>query len=208
MTASVEPRVATGAEIFDQPPADPVALAAAWLRQARTDGVGDPGALALATVSRQGEVSNRMVQALDITAAGVIFTSHTGSRKGRDLAETGRACGVLYWRESGLQLIVTGLAEQLPDAESNALWTARPPATYPMSVASRQSAPLEDEQELRAAAERLAGAPSVLQRPAAWAGYVLRLREVEFWRASQDRLHRRLRYSLGDNGWSWLRLQP
>jgi len=193
---------------FDAPPADPMSLFRAWFDGAVEQGVREPGALALATADARGRASNRIVQVIGVRTAGLVFTSHADSRKGRDLAATGWASGVLYWRETGRQAIVAGPVAPLPDAESDALWAARPVSTHPMSVASHQSAPLPDEDALREEALRLARAGRPLARPAAWLGYLLAPEVVEFWQASPDRLHRRLRYERSDHGWTADRLQP
>ncbi|MGH3897643.1 MAG: phenazine biosynthesis FMN-dependent oxidase PhzG [Pseudonocardiaceae bacterium] len=193
---------------FDAPPADPMSLFRAWFDGAVEQGVREPGALALATADARGCASNRIVQVLGVRPAGLVFTSHAGSRKGRDLAASGWASGVLYWRETGQQAIVTGPVGPLPDAESDALWAARPAGTHPMSVASHQSAPLHDEDALREQAQRLTNAGLPLARPAAWLGYLLTPESIEFWQASPDRLHRRLRYQRSDHGWTTQRLQP
>jgi dihydrophenazinedicarboxylate synthase len=193
---------------FDQPPADPIGLFRDWFASAAEHGVSEPGAVALATADAGGLTSNRMVQTIKITDEGLVFTSHTGSQKGRDIAATGWASGVLYWRETKQQIILTGPVEQLSDAESDELWTARPPSTHPMSVASRQSELLADEEELRAQAQLLAENGQALPRPDCWAGYRLSPSTMEFWHASPDRLHRRLRYNREDAGWTPSRLQP
>ncbi len=193
---------------FDVPPTDPIDLFRAWFDGAKQDGVREPGAFALATADAQGRTSNRIVQIIDVTGTGLVFTSHADSRKGRDLAATGRASGVLYWRETSRQVVLTGPVHRMPDAESDALWDARPVGTHPMSVASHQGAPLDDEEALRVHAERLAESGTPLSRPEGWSGYLLAPDEVEFWQGSPDRLHRRLRYDRAGGGWITRRLQP
>jgi pyridoxamine 5'-phosphate oxidase len=193
---------------FDAPPADPISLFRAWFADAVEQGIREPGALALATADACGRTSNRIVQVLEIRNTGLVFTSHAGSRKGRDLAATAWASGVLYWRENSRQMIVTGPVDPLPAAESDALWAARPISMQPMSVASQQSAPLQDEGTLREAVLRLGRAGVPLARPASWLGYLLAPESVEFWQASPDRFHHRLRYEWSSHGWTTSRLQP
>jgi pyridoxamine 5'-phosphate oxidase len=193
---------------YDDPPAEPMGLVRGWFDAAVAHGVREPGVLALATADAAGRTSNRMVQTIELTGRGLVFTSHASSPKGRDLAATGWASGVLYWRETAQQVVLTGPVEQLDAAGSDALWAARPPGTHPMSVASRQSEPLDDEDALRAAARRLADSGAALPRPAAWVGYRLVPDTVEFWHGSPDRLHRRLRYDRAGDGWTHGRLQP
>lgn len=193
---------------FDAPPADPIPLARAWFEAAVEQSVREPGVLALATVDAGGRCSNRIVQTIRLTDRGLVFTSHATSPKGRDLAATGWASGVLYWRETAQQVILTGPVERLSDTECDDLWYARPPSTHPMSVAAAQSELLHDEEALRAYAARLGERGEPLPRPAAWTGYQLIPSTVEFWLGSRDRLHRRLRYRLDGDAWTWVRLQP
>ncbi|MEU0626297.1 phenazine biosynthesis FMN-dependent oxidase PhzG [Streptomyces sp. NPDC005989] len=197
------------AEEFTVPPADPMELLRAWFDGAVADAVREPGALALATVDARGHASNRIVQVLDVRTTGLVFASHSDSRKGRDLAGTAWASGVFYWREAGRQVSVSGPARPLPDEESESLWAARPVGTHPMSVAAHQSAPLLDEEALRKQARELGRGGSALPRPDRWLGYLLEPASVEFWQADpEDRLHRRLRYEREGSSWRTGRLQP
>jgi pyridoxine/pyridoxamine 5'-phosphate oxidase len=91
--------------------------------------------------------------------------------------------------------------------ESDELWFARATPLHAMSTVSRQSEPLAHPAVLRAEAARL-GEIGVLPRPARFAGYRLTPAAVEFWSASSDRLHRRLRYDRDGSGWTVVRLQP
>ncbi|MGH3897062.1 MAG: phenazine biosynthesis FMN-dependent oxidase PhzG [Pseudonocardiaceae bacterium] len=193
---------------FSAPPTDPMSLLHAWFASAVAQGVREPGALALATANTHGHASNRIVQMLAVRPTGLVFTSHASSHKGRDLAATGWASGVLYWRETGRQVIATGPTHPLPDTESNTLWAARPTSTHPMSVASHQSAPLHNEDALRQQAQQLGRTGLALARPAAWLGYLLTPESIEFWQASPDRLHHRLRYQRTGPSWTTQRLQP
>ncbi|MCX5339641.1 phenazine biosynthesis FMN-dependent oxidase PhzG [Streptomyces atratus] len=206
MSALPQPRVA---EEFSTPPAEPMDLLQAWFDSAVANAVREPGALALASADARGHASNRIVQVLTVRDTGLVFASHADSRKGRDLAETGWASGVFYWREAGRQVSVSGPTRPLPDEESDALWAARPVGTHPMSVASHQSAPLLDEDALREQARELGRGGSALPRPDRWLGYLLEPASVEFWQADQeDRLHQRLHYERDGSGWRTGRLQP
>lgn len=196
-----------GAE-FSIPPVDPVGLIRDWFNRARAYGVREPGALALATVSALGIPSSRMIQTLDITDRGLVFTTHSTSPKCRDIAETGWASGVLYWRETNQQITLTGAVELLDAATADGYWAARPVETQAMSVVTRQSEPLVSAAELLAEAARLASGGRPLPRPDTWSAYQLVPTTVEFWQNSPDRLYRRLRYDRNGAGWTNVRLQP
>ncbi|MGW0520273.1 pyridoxal 5'-phosphate synthase [Crossiella sp. NPDC003009] len=190
---------------FSTPPADPIPLLRRWTELAAERGVREPGAIALATVAADGRPSSRMIQLSRITDRGLVFATHAGSRKGREIDQTARCSGVLYWRETNQQITFGGTVEDAGDTVADALWARRGAAANAMSVATRQSEPLADEEELLARARSL-GSP--LARPGTWVAYELVLTEVEFWQSSPDGLYRRLRFDLAGPGWTTVRLQP
>lgn len=187
---------------------EPITLVQQWFTDAVDSGVSEPGVLALATVSAAGRPSNRIVQTIRFTDRGLVFASYTTSPKGRDIAATGWASGVLYWRENRRQVILTGQVDQLTDAESDELWFARAPGLHPMSVATTQSAPLADEDALRARVRELAAPGEPLDRPAVWVGYQLLPSTVEFWEDRPERFYWRMRYDRDGQTWTHTRLQP
>lgn len=193
---------------YDAPPAEPMALVRDWLAAAVARGVREPRALSLATADGLGRASNRIVMFTSVTDRGLVFATHSTSQKGRELAETRWASGLLYWRETGQQIILSGPTRLLADTESEALWSARPTPLHSMSTASSQSDPIEDLATLRAESDRLASVSGPLPRPARFVGYHLTPTVVEFWCAAPDRLHRRLRYDHDGFAWRTSRLQP
>ncbi|GGK76196.1 phenazine biosynthesis FMN-dependent oxidase PhzG [Streptomyces flaveus] len=190
------------------PPPEPMGLVQRWMAEAVESGTREPRSLALATTTPQGRPSNRIVTFTELSDRGLVFTSHRTSRKGRELADTGWASGLFYWRETGRQMALSGPVSELGAAESDALWAARPVPLHSMSTASRQSEPLPDVSALRAEARRLADVGDALPRPDRFVGYLLAPAEVEFWSAAPDRLHRRLRYRHDVGEWRVERLQP
>lgn len=197
----------TDESTFDAPPRDPVPLLRSWFEHAIENSASEPGAMALATAGASGWPSNRIIQVLEIRPDGLVFATHAGSPKGKDIAETGWASGVFYWRETKRQAIVSGIVEPLPDHDSDILWATRPVESHAMSTVSSQSATLEDEEALRSHAldARKAGA---LPRPKGWLGYLLQPSAVEFWQFAPDRLYKRLRYEATASDWTSRRLQP
>lgn len=196
---------------YEEPPADPIGLPRRWLEGAEEVGVREPRALALATADTAGRPSTRIVAVSRITATGLVFTTHHGSAKERELRANPWASGLLYWRETSRQVSVGGRVRRLPDATADVLWAARPVFTHAMTVASRQSAPLAGPAEvaaLRARAARLDQA-GPQPRPAAYIALELVPERLEFWADGTGRLHERLRYERGPGGgWRTCRLQP
>jgi pyridoxamine 5'-phosphate oxidase len=190
---------------FDDPPAEPLPLLERWLQLADERGVREPRALALATADTGGRPSSRILL-LKQVAPVLVFAGSYESRKGRELAANPRAAGTLYWRETLQQITVEGAVRRLSGAESDAIFGKRPPNAQATAVVSEQGEPLESLEELRQAADSLAGEP--LHRPGRWGGWRLDPDLIEFWHGSPSRLHRRLLYLRVDGGWTSRRLQP
>ncbi|WP_329302360.1 phenazine biosynthesis FMN-dependent oxidase PhzG [Streptomyces sp. NBC_00659] len=193
---------------YDDPPPEPMGLVRDWLDRAVELEVREPRALALATADRRGRPSTRIVAFLTADDDGLLFTTHSTSRKSQEIVETGWASGLLYWRETGQQISLNGPVTAVPEDRADALWAARPVPLHAMSAASRQSEPLADPGALLARAEELGATGSALPRPERFVGYVLRPDEVEFWCARSDRLHHRLGYQRDGDAWRLTRLQP
>ncbi|WP_159941362.1 MULTISPECIES: phenazine biosynthesis FMN-dependent oxidase PhzG [unclassified Nocardiopsis] len=193
---------------YETPPDEPMGLVRQWIASAKEEGVREPLSLALATADAKGRASNRMVAVVDVSDRGLVFTTHSSSQKGREIDETRWASGLLYWRETAQQLILSGPVSLLPETESDGLWAARPPQLHPMTTVSRQSDPLDDAESLLAQAQRLSESGTPLPRPTRFVGYRLEPDTVEFWSAAPTRMHRRLRYDRVSDGWTAVRLQP
>ncbi|MER7004736.1 phenazine biosynthesis FMN-dependent oxidase PhzG [Dactylosporangium sp. NPDC000555] len=193
---------------FDEPPAAPLRLLRTWLDAAVAYGVREAQAIVLATADAAGLPSSRVVLLKDLDEHGLVFTTHTGSRKGTDLAARPYASATFYWRETLQQIHVAGPVRQLPPGESDVLFAERPAAAQATTAASRQSTPLDDEAALRQRAADLLATGGSIARPDGWAGYRLEAAAIEFWHGSVDRLHRRLRYDRHPGGWTAQRLQP
>jgi pyridoxamine-phosphate oxidase len=192
---------------FDAPPADPLPLLERWLRLADERGVREPRALALATADAEGRPSSRILLLKQATPF-LVFAGSYQSRKGRDLAANPRAAGTLYWRETLQQITVEGPVRKLSEEQSDALFAERPEVAQASVLASNQGQQLGDSAKLRRAAGALVAGGDPLVRPLHWGGYRLDPDLIEFWHGSPSRLHRRLLYIKGEDGWEHKRLQP
>ncbi|GAA2801860.1 phenazine biosynthesis FMN-dependent oxidase PhzG [Saccharopolyspora taberi] len=193
---------------FYDPPAEPIGLYNRWYERAVEHGVQEANALAFATVDERGRAWSRMIRVIEVSEEGLLFATHAHSQKGRDLATTPWASGVLYWPELKQQVILGGPVSRLSDEKSDELWYRRPPATNAISVVARQSDPLDDEDALRAEARRLADRGEQLPRPNGFGAYRMALHAIEFWHDGTERLHLRLRYDWENGAWRSNRLHP
>jgi pyridoxamine 5'-phosphate oxidase len=159
--------------------------------------------MAIATASSDGRPSVRMLLLKSADERGFTFFTNYESRKGRELAANPRAA--LLFHRPGLQVRVEGRVERVGDAESDAYWATRPPASRRSAAASRQSQPIDARADLEAA---VAAQPAEPARPARWGGYRLVPESYEFWRHRDDRLHERHLFRARAGGWEQSILQP
>lgn len=197
------------------PPRDPLALFREWLDAAAKTDLPEPAAVALATVSADGDPSVRMVLARGVDARGVVFYTNLESRKGRELGG-GRESNVpvslcFYWPPLTRQVRIDGVASVVSDAEADAYWASRPRAHQVAAWASPQSQPLADARgELeRRYAEMDRNLPREnVPRPPFWSGFLVVPNQIEFWEGKENRLHDRTLYRRDGSGWVVVTLAP
>jgi pyridoxamine 5'-phosphate oxidase len=188
---------------------DPLRQFGVWFSEAEGAGLRVPDAVALATATRGGAPSARMVLLKDFGERGFVFYSNYESRKGRELEENPRAALLFYWDPLRRQVRIEGEVERLGAAESDAYFQTRPLGARLSAWVSRQSEVVESRDALERAVEELrAGAHEELSAPPHWGGYLLRPRSFEFWQHRDDRLHDRLRYRRDGDAWIRERLAP
>lgn len=189
---------------------DPVALFDAWLQDAIAAGLHEPHAVALATADLEAAPSVRIVLLKSFTADGAVIATNFESRKARELADNPRASLVTLWHPQFRQVRIEGTAHKVTDAESDAIFAARPRGAQIASVASLQSHPVADraaiEERYRRDEQAIGNAP--VARPHHWGGIRVSLDRLEFWQGRENRLHDRIVFERHEAGWQQFRLQP
>lgn len=191
--------------------ADPFTQFQHWLDDVQGEKVADWQAMSLATATRDGRPSVRVVYLRGWDARGFLFYTNYDSRKGHELANNPHVAAVLYWKELERQVRIEGTISRASDAESDTYFAGRPRESCLGAWASLQSQPLADRATLeRLTAEfeaKFAGQP--IPRPPNWGGFRIVPESVEFWQGGVARLHDRLIYCRqADESWRIERLFP
>ncbi|WP_338885681.1 pyridoxal 5'-phosphate synthase [Xenorhabdus sp. TH1] len=192
---------------YDCFPSEPINLGRKWLQEAINQDVREPRSMVLVTANSNGNMSSRVMAILEFTNEGIVFSTHSCSRKIKDISDNPFACGHFYWRELGRQMSVSGKVKKLSREYAIEEWNKRPIPLHSMSTVSYQSEPLISYEQLLISAQQLEES-GALPCPERYAVYLLEPHTIEFWAASSNRLHKRLRFEYGKTGWNSLRLQP
>ena len=182
-----------------------------WLDDVTAAAVSEFQAMSLATATREGIPSVRIVYLRGVDPRGLLFFTNYDSRKGVELADNPRAAALLYWKELERQVRIEGTVVRASESDSDAYFAARPRESCIGAWASWQSQPLTSrellEQRTAEFEAKFSGGP--VPRPPNWGGYWLQPDSFEFWQGGAARLHDRLIYRQQPDGtWRIERLFP
>lgn len=192
-------------------PKNPLALFQKWFKEALKAEVLDVNASALATVSRKGIPSNRIVLLKGVDHQGFVFFTNYQSQKGREIAQRPVASLLFFWPQLIRQVRIDGKVEKISAKESDAYFKTRPRGSQLGAWASEQSEVVPNraflEKCMKALEEKYKD--KVIPRPPHWGGYRITPRSIEFWQGRPNRLHDRLRYvRKSKKAWHMDRLAP
>ena len=190
---------------------DPIAQFQRWFADAVAAGFPLPEAMSLATITREGKPTARMVLLKKVDAEGFVFFTNYRSAKARELAANPNASLVFFWPQLERQVRVEGAVSKTSAAESREYFASRPRGSQIGAWASPQSEviPGREVLEQRRAELEEAYRDGEIPWPEHWGGYCLEPERIEFWKGRRDRLHDRILYvKQPDGSWAIQRLAP
>lgn len=181
-----------------------------WITTAIEQGVDEPHAMTLATVSKDYQISARMMLLKYVDEKGFVFFSNYTSHKATDLNEIPTAALVFFWPKIGRQIRIEGTVEKVEKQISETYFNQRSVSARCAAMASKQSQILESPEILTRQYEALRNEAEHTppKRPEHWGGYRLIPSYFEFWQGQPHRLHHRFSYQRIKQGWTINRLYP
>lgn len=183
---------------------------AEWLAAAEATEPNDPNAVALATATRDGRPSVRIVLLKGWDERGFVIYTNLAGRKSVELKENPRAQLDFHWKTQRRQIRIEGRVEQVSDEEAAAYFATRPRLSQAGAWASLQSQPLPDRATFEARLQEVLDRyPTEIPRPPHWSGWRTVPEQIEFWQDRDGRLHEREVFTrTPQGGWTTHLLYP
>ena len=186
---------------------NPLELFKEWFDQAKKTEINDPNALALATSSKNGIPSVRMVLLKDFNEKGFVFYTNLKSKKSQDIHSNPYASMCFHWKSLLRQIRISGSVSIVADEVADAYYNSRSYKSRIGAWASKQSKELNNRDELMVSIEKYKKKYSnenKVPRPTHWSGWNLSPSTIEFWLDGDSRIHERLKY-IKDSSGNWVK---
>jgi pyridoxamine 5'-phosphate oxidase len=189
---------------------NPISQFQKWFAEAEANELNEPYAMTLATATKEGKPTARIVLMRNADENGFTFYTNYTSKKGHDILENPNASLLFFWQELERQVRIEGTLEKLSAEQSDNYFNSRPRESKLGAWTSEQSKVISSRKVLD---ERFAEASikypnDNVPRPPYWGGYILKPTAIEFWQGRPSRLHDRILYTLENGIWKTERLAP
>lgn len=184
---------------------NPIKLFDKWFKEAQKTNIKEPNAVNLATSTKDGKPSNRMVLVKQYDDNGFVFFTNLGSKKASDIVENPFVSICYFWPETNKQVRIEGKVKQVSNKEADDYFNSRPLNSQIGAIISKQSQPiLENDFNLfkNSTLESFKIlSKGKIERPPYWSGFCLVPDKIEFWQRGEFRIHKRTSYAKVKDGW-------
>ena len=181
-----------------------------WFEEAKKIGLKDPNAMNVASATKSGIPSSRMVLLKAYSEKGFIFYTNYTSRKSGEILDNPIVALNFFWDALERQIRIEGEIKKVEKEVSDAYFNSRSRLSQLGAHASNQSQIIENYEELT---DKLNSFDEKykdkdIPRPDHWGGFIVIPRTIEFWQGHDGRLHDRLKFEKENTNWALKRLSP
>tara|TARA_B110000238_G_scaffold48093_1_gene52291 strand:+ start:118 stop:717 length:600 start_codon:yes stop_codon:yes gene_type:complete len=181
-----------------------------WFEDAKKIGLKDSNAMNVASASKDGMPSSRMVLLKSYDENGFVFYTNYTSRKSKEIIDNPNVALNFFWDALERQVRVEGKIQKVDPAISDKYYDSRSRLSQLGAHASNQSQTIESYEvitnKLAILEERYEG--KKIPRPEHWGGFIVIPETIEFWQGHQGRIHDRLKFLKNNINWDLVRLSP
>ena len=181
-----------------------------WFEEAKKIGLKDPNAMNVASATKNGVPSSRMVLLKAYSEQGFIFYTNYTSRKSGEILDNPIVALNFFWDALERQIRIEGEIKKVDKEVSDTYFSSRSRLSQLGAHASNQSQVIENYEELT---DKLNSfdeqyKDTDIPRPDHWGGFIVIPSSIEFWQGHDGRLHDRLKFEKENTNWVLKRLSP
>ena len=181
-----------------------------WFEEAKKIGLKDPNAMNVASATKSGIPSSRMVLLKAYSEEGFIFYTNYTSRKSGEILDNPIVALNFFWDALERQIRIEGEIKKVEKEVSDAYFNSRSRLSQLGAHASNQSQIIENYEELT---DKLNSfdekyKDTDIPSPDHWGGFIVIPSSIEFWQGHDGRLHDRLKFEKENDNWLMKRLSP
>ena len=181
-----------------------------WFEEAKKIGLKDPNAMNVASSSKDGIPSSRMVLLKYQDENGFVFCTNYTSRKSKEIIDNPHVALNFFWDALERQVRVEGKIEKIDSKISDEYFSSRSRLSQLGAHASEQSQVIQSydiiTNKLKELEKEFDG--KEIPRPNHWGGFIIVPESIEFWQGHEGRIHDRLKFYKEDQQWKINRLSP
>ena len=181
-----------------------------WFEEAKKIGLKDPNAMNVASSSKDGIPSSRMVLLKSHDENGFVFYTNYTSRKSKEIIDNPHVALNFFWDALERQVRVEGKIEKIDSKISDEYFSSRSRLSQLGAHASEQSQVIQSydiiTNKLKELEKEFDG--KEIPRPNHWGGFIIVPESIEFWQGHEGRIHDRLKFYKVDQQWKINRLSP
>jgi pyridoxamine 5'-phosphate oxidase len=181
-----------------------------WFEEAKNIGLKDPNAMNVASASKDGMPSSRMVLLKSYDENGFIFYTNYTSRKSKEIIDNPNVALNFFWDSLERQVRIEGKVQKVDAKISDEYFASRSRLSQLGAYASKQSQVIESYEVITKKIQELEKkfGDQKIPRPDHWGGFIIIPETIEFWQGHEGRIHDRLKFTNIASVWGMKRLSP